>query len=84
MRKKIGKEEIKNEKILTILEEAKEEIGVKKEIKLIKQNNKITPCIYGIIHPKILLTEEILEKPEEVIKHILMLLIYKNKYPKYT
>ena len=34
-----------------------------KEVKLIKQEEKITPCIYGIIHPKILLTQEILEKP---------------------
>ena len=72
MKIKIGKEEIKEEIILKIWEQAKEEIGVKKKIKLIKQNTKITPCIYGILHPKILLTEEILEKPEEVLKHVLM------------
>lgn len=56
MRKQLGKEEIKEERILKILEKAKKEIGVKQNIKLIKQNSKITPCIYGIIHPKILLT----------------------------
>lgn len=72
MKIKIGKEEIKEERILKIWEQAKEEIGVKKKIKLIKQNTKITPCIYGILHPKILLTEEILEKPEEVLKHVFM------------
>ena len=72
MKIEIGKEEIKEERILKIWEQAKEEIGVKKKIKLIKQNTKITPCIYGILHPKILLTEEILEKPEEVLKHVFM------------
>ena len=81
MRNKIGKEEIKDERILAILEETKKLIGVKREIKLIRQTNKMTPCIYGIIHPKILLTEEILEKSDEVLKHIFMheLSHYKRK-----
>ena len=72
MNRKIGREEIKEERILKIWHQAKEEIGVKKEIKLIKQEIKTIPCIYGMIHPSILLTEEILEKPEEVLKHIFM------------
>lgn len=81
MKRKIGKEEIKEERILKIWNQAKQEIDVGKEVKLIKQEEKITPCIYGIIHPKILLTQEILEKPDEVLNHIFMheLAHYKTK-----
>lgn len=81
MKRKIGKEEIEEERILKIFKEAKESIGVKKEIKLVKQNDRITPCIYGMIYPKILLTQEIVEKPDEVLRHIFMheLSHYKRK-----
>lgn len=81
MKRKIGKEEIEEERILRIFKEVKEMMGVKKKIKLLRQNDKITPCIYGILYPKILLTQEILEKPDEVLKHIFMheLSHYKRK-----
>ncbi len=81
MKLKIGKEEIKEERILKILEETKQSLGIKRDIKLIKQKNKIVPCIYGILQPKILFTKEILEKSDEVLKYIFMheLAHYKRK-----
>lgn len=82
IKRKIGKEEIKEEKILRILEESKKIVGVKKNIQLIKQENKKTPCIYGLFHPKILLTQEIMEKPEETLKYIFIheLIHYQRKH----
>ena len=81
MKSKIGKEEIEDTRIQKILEDVKQEIGVTRKIKLVKQKSKITPCIYGSFQPKILLTEEVLAKPEEVLKHIFMheLAHYKRK-----
>ena len=81
MKLKIGKEEIKEERILKILDEVKQSLKIKRNIKLINQKNKIVPCIYGILQPKILLTKEILEKPDEVLKYIFMheLAHYKRK-----
>ena len=69
---KIGKEEVKDGKILEILLNCKKQMGIKKEIKLIKQKYKKVPCIYGIIKPKILVTDEILEKDKESLKYIFM------------
>ncbi len=81
MKLKIGKEEIKEERILKILDEAKQSLKIKRNIKLINQKNKIVPCIYGFLQPKILLTQEILEKPDDVLKYIFMheLSHYKRK-----
>lgn len=81
IRQKIGKQEIKDERILNLFQEAKQIMGIEKEIKLIEQNYKITPCIYGMFEPKILLTNEITQKPDEVLKHIFMheLAHYKRK-----
>ncbi len=81
MKLKIGKEEIKEERILRILEEAKQSLKIKRHIKLIKQKHKIVPCIYGILRPEILLTQEVLEKSDEVLRYIFMheLAHYKRK-----
>lgn len=62
MNKTIGRQEIKDERILQIFKKAKEKIGVEKEIKLIVQKSRVTPCIYGIIHPRILLTRRNIRK----------------------
>ncbi len=81
IRWKIEKEEVQEKKVLKIWEEAKVEMGIKRKIKLVKQHAKITPCIYGIFRPKILVTEEVLNKPEKVMKHIFLheLAHYKRK-----
>ena len=69
---KIGKKEIKDKKILEILEFTKKEMGVKTKVKLLEQNYKKIPCIYGIFRPKILVTKEILKKDDENLKFIFM------------
>ena len=81
MKIKIGKEEITEERIIKIFNQAKEKMQIKKEIKLIKQNYRKIPCIYGMFKPKILLNEEVLEKSDEIIEHTLMheLAHYKRK-----
>lgn len=72
MRRRIGKEEIKDEKIINILNNCKKQMEVEKEIKLIKQEYKKVPCIYGLFNTKILVTDEVLEKDEESLKYIFM------------
>ena len=72
MRKRIGKEEVKDKKILDILENCKKQMEVEKDIKLIKQDYKKVPCIYGLFNTKILVTDEILEKDEQSLNYILM------------
>ncbi|MCI8617160.1 MAG: M56 family metallopeptidase [Clostridia bacterium] len=81
IKRKIGKKEVKEERILKLFQEAKNELEIRKEIKLVEQKERITPCIYGMIHPQILVTQDILKKSDEVIKHILMheLAHYKKK-----
>ena len=70
MRKRIGKEEVKDKKILDILENCKKQMEVEKDIKLIKQEYKKVPCIYGLFNTKILVTDDILEKDEQSLNYI--------------
>ena len=70
--KKIGNKEVKDKKILDILEFSKKQMEIKKDIKLIKQEYKKVPCIYGLFKTKILVTDEILKKDEESLKYIFM------------
>ena len=72
MNKRIGKNKIEDENILNILEDVKKQMKIKRNIKLIKQNYKKVPCIYGIFSPSILLTDEILEKDEKTLKYIFL------------
>ena len=72
LKRKIGKKEATEERILRLLEQAKQIVGTKKDIKIIWQNVKKVPCIYGFLHPKILMTKEILEKEDKTILHILV------------
>lgn len=72
MRKRIGKEEVKDKKILDILENSKKQMGIEKNIKLIKQDYKKVPCIYGLFSTKILVTDEVLQKDEQSLNYIFM------------
>ena len=71
-KKMIGNKEVKDKKILDILEFSKKQMGIKKEIKLLKQEYKKVPCIYGLFKTKILVTDEMLKKDEESLKYIFM------------
>lgn len=72
LKRKIGKKEATEERMLKLLEQAKQIVGTKKNIKIIWQDVKKVPCIYGVLHPKILMTKEILEKEDKTILHILV------------
>lgn len=72
MKRKIGKEEVKDERILNILNNCKKQMGVEEDIKLVKQNYKKVPCIYGVFSTKILVTNEVLEKDEQSLNYIFM------------
>lgn len=72
MKKMIGKEEVQDERILNILDNCKKQMGIEKKIKLIKQNYKKVPCIYGLFSTKILVTDEVLEKDEQSLNYIFM------------
>ena len=69
---KVGRNEIKDKKILEILELSKKQMKIKTNIKIIQQEYKKVPCIYGILKPKILVTKEIMKKDEESLKYIFM------------
>ena len=70
--KKIGNKEVKDKKILDILEFSKKQMEIKKDIKLIKQEYKKVPCIYDLIKTRILVTHETLKKDEAMLKYIFM------------
>ena len=72
LKRKIGKKDATEERMLKLLEQAKQIVGTKKNIKIIWQEVKKVPCIYGVLHPKILMTKEILEKEDKTILHILV------------
>ena len=72
MKKMIGKEEVKDEGILNIFDDCKKQMGIEKNIKLIKQNYKKVPCIYGLFSTKILVTDEVLEKDKQSLNYIFM------------
>lgn len=70
-----------NKKLNELINECKESIGIKKNIKIVMQEFKKTPSIIGIINPKILITSEFLNNDKESQKYILMheLAHYKRK-----
>lgn len=72
MKIKIGKKELADKRIIRIFEESKKILNINNNIKLIEQDYKKVPCIYGIIHPKILVTDDIFLKDDETIKYIFM------------
>lgn len=72
MNHKIGKKEVQDAHILEIFNKAKENMKVEKNIKLINQEYKKVPCIYGFFNPKILITEEIQNKEDNTLLYIFM------------
>lgn len=68
-------------RINKILNEVKTELNIKKDIKVIIQNYKKIPSIYGITKTAILITEDILKEDDSTIKYIFLheLSHYKRK-----
>lgn len=72
---------MENSRIRLILKRCQRRLQVTKKIEIRIQNENVSPCIYGIMRPKILLSEEFMEKDTEVIENVFMheLSHYKRK-----
>ncbi len=71
IRNKSRKENFQDERICTILENCKEQLNIKKNIKIVLQENYKT-SIFGIFNPVILVSENILNESNETIKYIFL------------
>lgn len=79
--KRIKKQIYENERINNILEEVKTQLKVTRKIKIVLQDYKKIPSIYGLFKPAILISENTLNEDDETIKYIFMheLSHYKRK-----
>lgn len=79
--RKISKQIYKDERIENILQEVKSWLNINKKIKIVLQEYKKIPSIYGMFEPVILISESILKEDDETIKYIFMheLSHYKRK-----
>lgn len=73
---------LRDEMILKLLNDGKAILGIKRSIPIVKTNKVRTPCLFGVLTPKILIPESLLyEFSEENLKCILLheLSHYKRK-----
>lgn len=68
----IGEDEIYDKRILDIFNSCKNELKVKRNIKLINQNIVNSPAVFGICNVRILLTETILSRDDDALKNIFL------------
>lgn len=69
------------ERLNYILEKCKNNLNIKKKICIKIRNSLQSPCIYGVIKPKILIPKELIKEDDELILNIFMheLSHYKRK-----
>lgn len=79
--KRVSKNIYKDERLENILRECRMQLSIKKKVKIILQEYKKVPSIFGIINPSILITPKILQENNETIKYIFLheLSHYKRK-----
>lgn len=79
--KRISRNVYKDERLENILSECKNQLNIKKKVKIILQKYKKVPSIFGIFNPSILITENLLQEDDETIKYIFLheLAHYKRK-----
>lgn len=65
-----GNNQLKDERVLNILDKCKNQLKIKRNIKLINQNIINSPAIIGIINVKVLFTDECKELDDESLKNI--------------
>lgn len=72
---------VKDYRIKAIQRNCKRKLKINKNIEIRSQKVNTSPCIYGIIHPKILIPEGFTEKEDEIIENVFMheLSHYKRK-----
>lgn len=61
-----------NDRIDQILQEVKQELNIKRNIKVIMQEYKKVPSIFGIFNPVILITEDTLKENDSTLKYIFL------------
>ncbi|WP_294405385.1 M56 family metallopeptidase [uncultured Clostridium sp.] len=74
-------EKVNDENVIKILNKLKNSINLKSNIGIYRCDNRKSPCIYGIIKPKIYLPKCVLKLDESMLSHILLheLIHYKRK-----
>ena len=72
---------VKDYRIKAIQRNCKRKLKINKNIEIRSQKVNTSPCIYGIMHPKILIPEDFTEKEDEIIENVFMheLSHYKRK-----
>lgn len=72
---------VNNREIDAILTNCKRRLQITRPIEIRLQNDNTSPCIYGMIHPTILLSEEFIKNSDKVIENVFMheLSHYKRK-----
>ena len=63
---------LENSMIKVILIKCKRKLGINKKIEIRIQNKDVSPCIYGIIKPRILVSNEFIKKDVQVIENVFM------------
>lgn len=79
--KRISRNVYRDERLELILNDCKNQLNIKKKVKIILQKYKKVPSIFGIFNPAILITEKTLQEDNETIKYIFLheLAHYKRK-----
>lgn len=74
-------EKVNDKNVIKVLNKLKKNINLKSHIDIYRCDNRKSPCIYGIIKPKIYLPECVLKLDESMLSHILLhkLIHYKRK-----
>lgn len=72
---------VRDYRIKSIQRSCKRKLKINKNIEIRSQKVNTSPCIYGIMHPKILVPEGFTEKEDEIIENVFMheLSHYKRK-----
>ena len=72
LKNKVSKNIYEDNRINHILDEIKKELNIKRKIKIIMQDYKKVPSIFGILNPVILITEDTLKENDLTIKYIFL------------
>lgn len=81
LNRKIGQNIIEDERIEGIVDECKKSLKIKRNIRILKQEEAKTPCIIGIFNVRILLTDTTMALSNNELKSVIMheLSHYKRK-----
>ncbi len=72
LNRKIGENVIEDERIVGIVDECKKSLKIKRNIRILKQEEAKTPCIIGIFNVRILLTDTTILLSNSELKSVIM------------